>query len=133
MLHLWRGQALEMLGRTDEALDTYRRGVELSGQGSIFLAALARGHAVRGERADAQQVLAHLASGRHVPAFEIAKVHVALGDHDEAFGWLDRAFEARAHSLIFLRVDPQLAALRGDPQFEQLARRMGFSPEPARR
>ena len=55
-----------------------------------------------------------------MPSYEIAKVHEALGRPDEAFAWLERARRQRSHSMVFLRVDPQLARLRADPRFTRL-------------
>jgi tetratricopeptide (TPR) repeat protein len=126
MMHLWRGQSLEMLGRQADALAAYRRAVEFSEEGAVFLAALARGHAAMGERAEAERLLTRIAAGRTIPAYEIAKVYLALGQTDEALRWLEHAFQARAHSMVFLRVDPQLGPLRGDPRFEELATRVGL-------
>ncbi|MBA3560239.1 MAG: protein kinase, partial [Gemmatimonadaceae bacterium] len=126
LAHLWLGQSLEMLGRKDESLVSLQRAATLSGEGAIFVAALARLHAVRGEHAEAERLLSRLESGRNAPAFEIAKVYAALGRRTEAFGWLERAYEQRSHSMVFLRVDPQLATLRKDPAFERIVKRVGL-------
>jgi hypothetical protein len=53
-------------------------------------------------------------------------VHLALGDKAGAMRWLQRAFEARTHSMVFLRIDRQLEPLRGDPAFEARVREVGL-------
>ena len=52
---------------------------------------------------------------------------MALGDHDEAFAWLERAFEERDRMMVSLRVHPRLDPLREDPRFTDLLRRMGLA------
>lgn len=128
--HLWRGQALEAMGRTDEAIATLSRAVELSGGSGITVAALAHAYATAGATDDARTLLADLiedrSGGQYRPSFEIAKVYVALGEHAEALRWLERAYDEHSHSMVFLEVDPQLAALRQDPSFLRLVERVGL-------
>ncbi len=45
---------------------------------------------------------------------------------DEAFRWLDIAVEERATGLIFLRVHPRIDAIRQDPRYQALLRRVGL-------
>jgi hypothetical protein len=59
-----------------------------------------------------------------VPAHEIAKVDDALGRPDEALTWLEHAYTDRAHSMVYLRVDPPLVSLRAEPRFLQLVSRV---------
>ena len=61
-----------------------------------------------------------------VPAYDVAKIHLALGARTEALKWLERAYEFRSHSMVLLRVDTQLDALRGDPAFEALVKKVGL-------
>ena len=124
--YAWGGMALEGMGRLDEALRATERAVLLSDGSAIHVAALARLHAVRGDRQRAGELLAQVLAARVVPAYEVAKVHVALGDRAEALRWMERAYAARSHSMVFLRIDPQVAPLRGDPAFEALARKVGL-------
>jgi len=79
--------------------------------------------------ARARELLGQLAEGAEAgyqPSFEIAKVHVALGEHDAALRRLERAFDERSHSMVFLEVDPQLAPLRALPAFGELVARVGL-------
>lgn len=122
----WGAIALEEAGQRDEALAAMRRAVVLSDSGTAFVAGLARLHAVRGEQGEARALLRKVMTARVLPAFDIAKVHLALGDRAEAMRWLNRAYEARAHAMLFLRMDPQLKSLRGTPDFEALAKKVGI-------
>jgi TolB-like protein/DNA-binding SARP family transcriptional activator len=133
LAYLWLGQSLERLGRLDEGITALEQAVALGGGSTIARAALARAHAVRGDAAAARTLLAGLvAEGGtgYVPSYEIARVHEALDDPDAALVWLERAFSERAHSLVFLRVDPGLDGLRGRPEFEALAERVGLERPP---
>ena len=47
-----------------------------------------------------------------MPLREVAFVSGALGDRDQAFEYLDRAFEEEPASLYFLEVDPMAAPRR---------------------
>ena len=128
--HFWRGMALDELGRSREAITALSRAVELSGGSGITTAALAHAYATSGSPAKARAVLAPLlearSGGRYGPSFEIAKVYVALGEPAEAIRWLERALEERSHSMVFLKVDPQLDPLADEPAFRTLVERVGF-------
>src|SRR5690606_17049477 len=126
LCHIWRGQAFEELGRRDDAIASLQRAVELSGGTGISIAALARAYATFGEPERARELLAEMLAGsEYRPSYEIAKVYVALGEHDRAIDWLERAYEEHAHSMAFLKVDPQLEPLHGNARFERLAERVG--------
>lgn len=126
LAYLWSGWAFEALGRYDEALTMLEDAAKRSHGSGISLASLARVHALRGEREQAEQVLTQLKNSKgYVPAYEISKAWFALGADEEADQWLQRAFEQRSHSLVFLRVDPQLAKYRQRPAFIRVAARVG--------
>lgn len=126
LAYLWSGWALEALGRYDEALRMLEDAAKRSGGSGISLASLARLRALRGERTQAELILTQLKNSKgYVPAYEISKAWFALGASDEADRWLQRAFEQRSHSLVFLRVDPQLAKHRQEPAFVRVVAQVG--------
>ena len=70
-----------------------------------------------------------LSSNPASPAYEprsVAQCYVALGDKDNAFLWLNKAYDGREILLMNLKVDPSFAPLRSDPRYADLVRRIGF-------
>jgi len=59
-------------------------------------------------------------------SWDIAGDYALLGERDSAFAWLERAFREREAALAFFTVDDHFYALRSDPRFRDLARRMGL-------
>ena len=62
------------------------------------------------------------------PAYATATFHAALGEKDKAFAELNKSYENREPLMIVLKVDPRLDPLRSDPRFQELLRRVGFTP-----
>jgi eukaryotic-like serine/threonine-protein kinase len=91
-----------------------------------------RGYALAkaGRRAEARselEALLRLSKERYVSRYNIAIIYNGLGDRDEALGWLQRGYLEREPRMVFLRVEPKWNNLRGDPRFQDLLRRIGFT------
>jgi tetratricopeptide (TPR) repeat protein len=117
--------------RYREAVEESSKAVELSGRASYYLGAMGYCYALEGRRADALATLKELEAKyarRESPAIDIAKVHVGLGDKDQAFVWLEKAFEARSGNLKDVTVEEYFDLLRDDPRYAHLVRRMGLQP-----
>jgi Flp pilus assembly protein TadD len=94
---------------------------------SNALAGLGHAYAMSGKKAEARAVLAELkqrSQQEYVPADSIALVYTGLGEKDEAFTWLEKAYEDHAFKMAWLKVEPQWDSLRSDPRFADLLRRM---------
>lgn len=128
--HLWLGQSLARMHRHPEAIVALRRASELFGRSDPAEAAVARALAEGGDDATAREIAARLQdrarTGGYAPAYEIAKILAALGERTEALDWLDRAHAERSHSIAFLRVDPEIAALRREARGADLVERVGL-------
>jgi len=88
-------------------------------------------YARAGKRAEAQQMILKLKEGIQrgkKGTYEIALIYAGLGEKDQAFEWLEEAYEAHDTGMCFLKVDPPLDPLRSDPRFQDLLRRMNFPP-----
>jgi len=60
-------------------------------------------------------------------AFQIAAIYAWRGEKDQAFEWLDRAYDQHDAGMPRLRYDPTLASLHDDPRFAALVKKMGFA------
>lgn len=58
--------------------------------------------------------------------FELAEISAQLGETDQAFAWLEKAYEKRSVMMMYLKVLPNLDPLRSDSRFEDLLRRTGL-------
>jgi len=66
--------------------------------------------------------------GEYVPPTLFADDHATLGEKDQAFEWLEKAYQEREGNLIYLKVDYIWDPLRDDPRFHDLLRRMNLAP-----
>ena len=129
LAHLWMARALLEMRRFDTALAETAVAESKARDWSVLIAARGFTYAVAGRPREAQSVLLEmetLSRQRFVTPYGIALVHAGLGHKDEAFSWLDRAFEERSHWLVWLRLDPRWSNLRGDPRFAPLIERMKY-------
>jgi hypothetical protein len=92
-----------------------------------LLALLGYGHAVAGERSVAQKILNelnNLSKRQYVSPLGIALVYIGLNEKEEAFKWVERAYEDRVFWLGYLKVEPFFDPLRSDPRFTSLLKKM---------
>jgi TolB-like protein/Tfp pilus assembly protein PilF len=102
-----------------------------SGNGPDSLGHLGNVYARAGHAAEARKMIALLEDRVQkdgVGAYEIALIYAGLGKKPEALQWLDKAFQGKDVGLVYLKIDPCLDPLRGDPHFDDLVRRVGLIP-----
>ena len=129
--HRQLGGILEQKGMYEEAIAAFERASELSGGATYSLTGLAHSYALAGRREDSLRLLLdadEIAKTKYVSPYSIAAVHVALGDFDRAFEWLDRAVEQRDRALIWIKVAPRFDRVRNDPRFRTILRTVGAEP-----
>jgi tetratricopeptide (TPR) repeat protein len=73
------------------------------------------------------RILKERSKGRYESSAELARLCAMIGQKDEAFEWLSKAYEARVDALIWLKVDPRYDNLRSDPRFSDLLKRVGLT------
>jgi len=59
-------------------------------------------------------------------SYQIAEIYIGLGHKDQAFQWLEKAYEDRSEWLTWIAIEPKLDPIRGDPRFAELLRRMNL-------
>jgi TolB-like protein/Flp pilus assembly protein TadD len=125
---LWgRARCYVGKGMADTAITYAKEAVKLSGGTQLFfIADLGYAYARAGRTGDAEQILhqlQELGRRRYVDSCLIAQIYVALGEVDEAFRWLERAFQERAAWVVYLATDPWFDPLRSDRRFDKLLQR----------
>jgi TolB-like protein len=126
--HFDLGRAFLFAGRYADAVSSLETAIELSGS-LAGTAALGCALAHAGRRAEATAILEDLmcpVSQRSVSPTGVASILLALGDRDQAFEFLNKAFDNRCFWLVYLEVDPSYDCIRSDARFGSLLKRMGF-------
>jgi TolB-like protein/Tfp pilus assembly protein PilF len=123
------GLAYEQNGMNEEAIAEFQKVLNISGDRDA-MAAIGHVYGLSGQRDAARDVLAELKNRsrqEYVPSYDLAIIHVGLGETDQAFERLEEAYEERSYWLSYLGVDPILDGLRRDPRFADLLRRVGLA------
>jgi tetratricopeptide (TPR) repeat protein len=126
--HLWLGRAYEQKGMYKEAVEEFQEARQLDDK-PFVLAALGHAFAASGRRGDAQKVLdelKQLSKRMYVDSYYVAAIHVALGETDQAFQSLEKAYDDRSTWLSRIKVDPIFDSLHTDPRFTKLVQRIGL-------
>ncbi len=125
--HQMPGWAYVQARAYKDAIAAFKKALELGG-GSSVEADLAHAYAVSGQTREAQKILNDLedrSKRMYISPFDIAVVYVGLGDRDQAFAWLEKAYDERTRTMLSLKVNPRLDPLRSDPRLAALMRRVG--------
>jgi serine/threonine-protein kinase len=125
--HRLLGLSYLQLGLHDEAAAAFRESVASSESPALATAGLGLVAAAKGRATEAHGILDGLyaqSEERYVTPVAFAMLHAGLREADRAFEWLDRAVEDRRGWLAYLKVEPLLDPLRGDPRFGRLLERM---------
>ena len=128
--HWALGLAYAQQGQHEEAIASHRRAVELWEGSALFRAVLGRSYALAGRRAEAEAVLRELEAPASDPVspYHLAILDALLGDHETALRRLEEAARQHDHWLVWVKVDPILDPLRGDPRFQEIVRAVEPSP-----
>jgi TolB-like protein/DNA-binding winged helix-turn-helix (wHTH) protein/Tfp pilus assembly protein PilF len=163
-INTWAGAAYFLAGRTDEAMASLRRTLELEpgysdasiilarsyvtlgqyheaiaeldkamtfgARGPFVLAAQAHAYARARRQKEALRLVDELKQFKAklgiTPTFAFIWAYAGLDDKEQAFAWLEKAYEERRQRMVWLNVDAFLDPLRSDPRFDDLVRRVGL-------
>jgi DNA-binding winged helix-turn-helix (wHTH) protein/TolB-like protein/Tfp pilus assembly protein PilF len=120
LAHQTLGMAYQQKGLFEQAIEEYKRAAAFSNNSPASVASLASAYASAGKPVESRQELERLeemSRTRYVPAFYFATVHYAMGDLGKTFesGW--KAIGERCDYLLYLRVEPRVGKLAGNPEF----------------
>ena len=126
---LWGiGLVLMAKHQPEQAVPVLEKAVSVSNQSPGIVGGLVMAYAQAGRRTDALRLLAELKKHEqpgYSGAFVIA--YLGLGDYDQAFAWLNRAYQEHANIMQYLKVLFIFDPVRGDPRFKDLLRRVGLN------
>jgi serine/threonine-protein kinase len=126
LMHL--GDTYLAMGMYKEAEATYQKTQAVIGREPWVCVGLCEIYAALNDLEEAkryQEELLALSKRRHVPPAWIGWTYMALGEHDEALAWLERAYEERDPQVRHFHW-PVLDPLRADPRFQTLKNKMGL-------
>jgi TolB-like protein len=112
-------------GRYDEGIEEFKQ----LGDMPHALGHMGNAYARAGKTAEARAILPKLMQHiekNGVGRYEIALVYAGLRENDNAFAWLEKAFQSRDKGVTYLKIDPCLDPLRSDSRFQNLVKRVGL-------
>jgi adenylate cyclase len=125
--HLWFGRPFLQKGMYEEAISELKQAVALSFESTISLAVLGHAYASSGKRNEALEIIDKLkdrSRKQYLPSYWIALIYIGLGEKNDAFVWLERAYQERSSWLVWIAVEPRFDSLRSDPRFSSLLSKM---------
>ena len=121
------GEAFYLKGDTAAAIAEYKKAQTLDDDPQI-VALLGRAYADTGQKDEALELVRELearARQQFVRGYLIALVYIGLGDKTKAIDYLEREYLNHDNiDTAWIRADPMLDPLRGDPRFEALAEKI---------
>ena len=122
------GNAFFEKGMYKDAVDVFAIGLAKEGLGKDDINKLNRAFEKAGSEGWLRKFLEILkaAPGARVLAVNIAEIHARLGEKDQAFEWLEKAYADHADGLVRLKEEIGFDNLRSDPRYADLARRIGL-------
>jgi serine/threonine-protein kinase len=105
------------------------QGVLVDTRGPLPLATLASVYGLAGRKREAMKLIDELkerSRQQHVSDSLFAEAYIGLGEQDEAMAWLEGAYEEHDQWMVYIKTYPGWDALRSEPRFQALVRRMNF-------
>lgn len=126
--HWVLGMALEQKGQLRDAISEFQKATALDVH-PIYMAALGHAYGMTGQREQGLAILHNLAKiseEKNVAWNEVAIVFMGVEEKEKALATLDIACKRHDSQLNWLKAEPRLDALRSDPHFAELLRRMNL-------
>ncbi|HKP68118.1 MAG TPA: hypothetical protein VJV05_02465 [Pyrinomonadaceae bacterium] len=122
----WLGHVSAIKGMYPEALATVEKSL---GSDMPVSTTACYAYAKTGQRDKALAIIQQLKEKektKYIQNYWFAICSAAVGDKDNAFAELEKAYQNHDWFLQRIKVDPYMDPLRGDPRFDELVKRMKF-------
>jgi TolB-like protein/DNA-binding winged helix-turn-helix (wHTH) protein/Tfp pilus assembly protein PilF len=113
----------------DQGIEEIRKSIALYGEDQSLSPEIAFIYGMTGRKGEAQEILDRLlTTSKTVPiaAHHFALIYIGMGKKEEAFAWLEKAYQQHSPMMAWLEVDQRFDTLRGEPRFQDLMRRVGL-------
>jgi serine/threonine-protein kinase len=119
------------MGKYDLWLEEWKKGaaLEQDREGIAMADQVAKVYAQSGFRAALGrdvELRKQLATRRYEDPANVGYLYAVLGDKDQAFAWLEKAYADKSVALAGIKTDHAMDALRSDPRYIDLLKRMGL-------
>ena len=122
------GLSAVLSGHADEGIRELEKAAEI-GEAPSFRLFLALGLALSGRTDQSRDILRAMeatSKRKYICPYEIASVHAALGEKEDAFQWLRKGLAERCACMVWLKVEPWLDSIRSDPRYFDLLHSTGI-------
>lgn len=127
--HHFLGSCYEQKAIYPEALEEYIKEKSLYGTPKQELATSRRAFEKSGMQGFLEEELKSAVApskGHDLNSYRIAELYVRLGEKNQAFHWLEKAYQERRHNMALIKTEPMLDSLHSDPRFSDLLRRLSL-------
>ena len=119
----------ELTGQYEKAASAHQKEWVLGGATEDEVAGLSNAWTTSGFEGYWQWILDYLTNSDGNPELiDFATAYTNLGDNDQAFELLEKAYQERDGSMIYLNAFPRWDPIRDDPRFTDLLLRMKLEP-----
>jgi non-specific serine/threonine protein kinase len=122
------GRVYQQKGMYPQAIADFLRAYALSGGIPMTVMALGSAYALSGDRTQARRQLSkleELSRRRYLSAVYPMAVCAMLGDNEQAFKWLQKAYNDRSNYLVYLSKEPGMESFQSDPRFTSIMSQIG--------
>jgi TolB-like protein/Tfp pilus assembly protein PilF len=129
LTRLWLGRSYQAKKKYPEAIAEYKKALGSSPEWTVALAAIGNVYGESGDKVNAQKILDtlnSLSTRKFVTSYGVALVYLALDERDQAFLWLNNAYNERSNWLVWLKTDPRWATLIADKRYVELVNKVGL-------
>jgi eukaryotic-like serine/threonine-protein kinase len=120
---LWvLGLVYQKINRNKEAINVLKQSEQIS-QSPMILTSLGYAYASSGNTIEARKILnriLEIQKHKFVCPYETGLLFLELGDKEKALDWMEKGYKVHSMCMEWIKVDPRVDALRGEPRFLKL-------------
>lgn len=122
----FKGWTYLMQGDLDKAIDIFVSMGNESSHAVKHYTQIIYAYAIKGDLDNAHKYFNMLEEEGKALNYDYAVIHVGFGNYNQAFDYLDKCFEDRLGSIVFLKLSPIWKPLRGFPRYEELIKKLNL-------